>query len=126
MSSDDGVVDTWRPCTRSHARAIRPSAERASAGKNATPVRAATPSAPSRATMRAPNSATRLPSCSNRIISYSSGPYDASTSPGRTCGDTISPTASGDVPGATCSRSTANTRPDDDALSHSSSSRPSK
>ena len=59
---------------------------------------------PSGATMRAPNSATRLASCSNRIISYSSGPYDASTSPGRTCGETISPTVSGDVPGATCSR----------------------
>ena len=43
MSSDDGVTDTLRPCTRSHARAIRPSAERASAGKNAMPVRAAMP-----------------------------------------------------------------------------------
>ena len=51
MSSDDGADGTLRPCTRSHARAISPSAERASAGKNATPVRAAMPSAPSRATM---------------------------------------------------------------------------
>jgi hypothetical protein len=40
MSSDDGVPETWRPCTRSHAAAINPSAERASAGKKATPVRA--------------------------------------------------------------------------------------
>ena len=40
MSSDDGVAEMLRPCTRSQARAIKPSAERASAGKKATPVRA--------------------------------------------------------------------------------------
>ena len=62
----------------------KPSAVRASAGKKATPVRAETLRAPSSAMMRAPKSSTRFASCSNRIISYSSGPYDASTSPGRT------------------------------------------
>ena len=84
MSSDDGVEEMLRPCTRSHAREISPSAERASPGKNATPVRAETLRAPSSAMIRAPKSSTRFASCSNRIISYSSGPYDASTSPGRT------------------------------------------
>ena len=53
MSSEDGVAETLRPWTRSHARAIRPSAERASPGKNATPVRAARLRAPSDETMRA-------------------------------------------------------------------------
>ena len=99
MSSDDGVAETLRPCTRSQARAINPSAVRASAGKKATPVRAATLRPPSSPTTRAPKSSTRLASCSNRISSYSSGPYEASTSPGRTRGETSSPTVSADVPG---------------------------
>ena len=126
MSSDDGVAVMLRPCTRSQARAINPSAVRASAGKKATPVRAETLRPPSSPTTRAPKSSTRLASCSNRISSYSSGPYEASTSAGRTHGATSSPTVSADVPGATCRRITANTRPVVDALSHSSSSRPSK
>ena len=99
MSSDDGVAEMLRPCTRSQARAINPSAVRASAGKKATPVRAETLRPPSSPTTRAPKSSTRLASCSNRISSYSSGPYEASTSPGRTHGVTSSPTVSADVPG---------------------------
>ena len=97
-----------RPTTaRWRRRVPGPARRRARSGRRRSARRAERTRRPSgprrvarpRRVMRAPNSTTRLSSCSNRIISYSSGPYAASTSPGRTCGDAISATVSRRRPG---------------------------